>query len=286
LTTATCTASGSTAPADRERVLFATMLRMRRFEEKAGMLFALGTLATPCPLGFGQEAAIAAIVEAHEPSDILLSVQFRPGLELALGAAPSLVLQRLVSDTDTAENPTALMRGPGEEWRRLSHDDASFPPGGGRAGLRIVMASEPSSLAPFLVAPDEKTLGVLIVPADRRPDEWPLPAHIQLRECEGTNIDDICGALAAARESLAMSDASLVLAVLTPPYAGHARDLDHHQPPRRPTTRRDVHDPIALYRRQLITTGRLDEAEATAIENAVRDEIAAAGRAISLSCAP
>jgi TPP-dependent pyruvate/acetoin dehydrogenase alpha subunit len=45
-----------------------------------------------------------------------------------------------------------------------------------------------------------------------------------------------------------------------------------------------VADPIALCRQRLLATGRLDEAGVTALEAAVRDEIAAAGRAISLAC--
>ncbi len=83
MTTATRQSTGSVVDgsplSETGAALFATMLRLRRFEEKAGMLFALGTLGTPCPLGVGQEAALAVCAARVPSSSVLLSLFRRPG---------------------------------------------------------------------------------------------------------------------------------------------------------------------------------------------------------------
>jgi len=281
VTTATCPASVASTTADRERALYTTMLRLRRFEEKAGMLYAMGTIAVPCPLGYGQEGAIAALVDALQPTDVLLSLSALPGLELALGASPLTVFQRLAGSNDAAGAPIALLRRPGEDVSVLNRPDPALVPAAGRAGASIVLATGASELAPFVDPSRAKILAILMVPSDRRPDTSPLLAGMPVRECDGTHLDSISDALAAARDALAAGETHVGLMLLTPPYAGHARD-----PGRRPAARRDSPDPIALYRHQIVSSGRITETEASAIENAVRDEIAACGRAITLACAP
>ncbi|OYW54165.1 MAG: hypothetical protein B7Y80_13365 [Hyphomicrobium sp. 32-62-53] len=281
MTTATCPASVATATADRERALYATMLRLRRFEEKAGMLYALGNIAVPCPLGYGQEGAIAALADALQPHDVLVSLAALPGLELALGASPLTVFQRLAGSNVAAGAPHALLRRPGQDVSVLNRADPAHIPAPGRAGASIVLATGADELAPFVGPTRDKILAILMVPSDRRPDTSTLPAAVIFRECDGAYLDAISAALEAARETLAAGETHVGLMLLTPPYAGHARDRG-----RRPPARRDSPDPIALYRHQVVSSGRLTDADACAIENAVRDEIAACGRAITLACAP
>lgn len=281
VTIAQCQVPGSSVPVDREISLYTTMLRLRRFEEKAGMLYAMGTLARPCPLGFGQEGAIVAIVDSLQPTDLLWSLQSRPGLELALGALPSQVFQQLMPAENLADAHPTLLRGPGEAFRILSRQDAGLAIGASRAATRVILAFEAGDLTPYLADhPRDRVLVVLIVPVDRRPEIWPLPAHIHVRDCDGAHVDAVMAALAAAREALAASEAPIVLAILTPAYAGHTRETARRAP-----NRRDASDAIALYRQHLVTTGRLSDLDASALEAAVRDEIAAAGRTISRACA-
>jgi len=282
VTPALCQATGSTAPADRDRALYATMLRLRRFEEKAGMLYALGTLATPCALGIGQEAAVAAVVDGLSPSDILIALSAPPGLELALGAAPAAVFQRLHAPSD-GESPLVLLREPCTPPRLVPREEAFAAAVVRQSGCTTVLVSDLGARLPWQELPANNVLPVIMVPSDRKPEEWPLPAHVQARECEGADVDGIAAAIAAVREDYASHQSPLALVILTPPYAGHARD-----PARRvQAARRDApSDPLDIYRKRLVASGRLTEAEAMAIESTVRDEIATAARAISLSCAP
>ncbi len=124
-----------------------------------------------------------------------------------------------------------------------------------------------------------RVLPVMIVSTDRKPESWSHLAPLSVRECDGADAIGLCETLATVRKELEPGHSGTALAILTPPYAGHARDVRGRAP-----TRRDVADPIALCRQRLLAAGRLDEAGVTAIEAAVRDEIAAAGRATSLAC--
>lgn len=281
MTTAVCQSAGLSIPADRERARFTAMLRLRRFEEKAGMLYALGTLASPCPLGIGQEAALAALATSLEPSDAVLALDLNPALDLALGAAPAALFERFLPPAGSAQNGGVLLREPGGEPRRLPYDDAITALSACHTDHLVVLSSDPMALTSALPQGGRSVSAVLVIPSDRKPDTWPPAWNGAVRECDGADVEAIAAALAAVREECAVGHGTKILAILTPPYAGHARDGN-----RRPAARRDTPDPLALYRYRLVTTGRLTDAEAIAMEATARDEIAAAGRAISLSCAP
>ena len=278
MTTATRPAPGAAAPDERERSLFSTMLRLRRFEEKAGMLYALGTLGTPCPLGIGREGAIAAIAATIPPGDIVLALRSSPALELALGTAAGTAFQRLLPTPPDDEPEPCLVRLPGEGLRHLTRE-AALALVAQRTEAVVPIATSADDLAAALRNLPNRVLPVMIVSTDRKPETWSHLAPLSVRECDGADAIGLCETLATVRKELEPGHSGTALAILTPPYAGHARDVRGRAP-----TRRDVADPIALCRQRLLATGRLDEAGVTALEAAVRDEIAAAGRAISLAC--
>jgi pyruvate dehydrogenase E1 component alpha subunit len=251
------------------------MLRLRRFEEKAGMLYALGTLSVPCPLGVGQEGAIAALAASLDAGDSLLALQDRPSIELALGASPAAAFQRLLDASGDAPATSALLRLPGEDVRRLPRNEA-IAAATGRNGTVVVLAGDAAELTQFLPVLDARVLPVMVIPSDRRPADYDLPAGWTLRECDGSSAAGVREALMSARK-----DRHIAVSILTPPYAGHARDGS-----RRPQERRVSEDPIVRLRRHLIGEGRLREADAAELEAAVRHEIAAAARGVSVACAP
>src|SRR3990172_6767115 len=55
--------------AEEELAAYRAMLLIRRFEEKAGQLFALGTIHGSCHLSIGQEAVIVGAGMAAEADD-------------------------------------------------------------------------------------------------------------------------------------------------------------------------------------------------------------------------
>ena len=278
VTTATRPASGAAAPVERERSLFSTMLRLRRFEEKAGMLYALGTLGTPCPLGIGREAAFAALAATIPPGDIVLALRSSPALELAFGTAAGTAFQRLLPTPSEEEPEQCLVRIPGEGLRHLTRE-AALALVAQRTETVVAIATSTEDLTAALHSLPNRVLPMLIVSTDRKPGSWSALTPLSVRECDGADAIGLCETIAAVRRDLEPGRSGTALAILTPPYAGHARDVRGHPPARRQSA-----DPIALCRQHLLAAGRLDEAGISALEAAVRDEIAVAGRAISLAC--
>jgi pyruvate dehydrogenase E1 component alpha subunit len=281
VTTATCQATGLKRHRDKEESLFAAMLRLRRFEEKAGMLYALGSLGRPCPLGIGQEGALAALAASLEPGDTLLALDSRPTIELALGSDAAAAFQNLVPQASQTEPPVALLRLPGEPPRRLPQIEA-LALAAHRDGPVIVLASDADKLHACWPQLPARVLPILLVTADRKPAQWPLPQNWRVRECDGANVATLLDAMAGVRSDHRSGLAELALAIVTPPYAGHARDGGR----RAAAKRNDTTDPISLYRLWLVSSKGLSEAEAAGIEHSIREEVAAAGRTISVACAP
>lgn len=271
--------TGAPAPDDRDVALLSLMLRLRRFEEKAGMLYAMGTLATPCPLGVGKEAATAALAAAAA-SNVVLAIDPSPVVDVALGLSPSSAFERLVTARSGEDANLALLSEPG---RPPVHLDEAAALARARAADTplLLLASRSDDLARFAEVLPSPCLIVLMLPADRRPSAWETPPAIAVRECDGANLETVQQAIARAGSEAQERHSRICLSVLTPPYAGHARSAAG-----RTTSRRDTLDPIALYRQRLLQTGRLTEPAADAMEAVVRDEIAVAARALNTACPP
>jgi TPP-dependent pyruvate/acetoin dehydrogenase alpha subunit len=159
--------------------------------------------------------------------------------------------------------------------RRLPRPEAITIAAGRDANV-VVLSDDPGELAQALPVMKTGVLPVIMSAADRRPAEYGLPAQWTVRECDGSNAAGVREALMSARK-----DSLIAVSLLTPPYAGHARDGS-----RRPQERRQTQDPIASLRRLLLEHGRLREADAAELEASVRDEIATAARGVSVACAP
>lgn len=277
MTTATRHTSQTAA---RGVALYATMLRLRRFEEKAGMLYALGTLATPCPLGIGQEAAIAGIVAALAPDDGLLALEERPALALALGRAPAAVFQSLVRARHEESDPALLVHtqaAPLGHASSLAQACAALVSIG---GLAVVIGKDGAAATAAAGAlKDHPVLPVVITPRDAADPPDPWPAAWDVREIDGTDPTGVAEAMTAARAQTRSGRGRPAVLVRTPPYVGHARAAGARAP-----ARRDVPDPLVMWRRALLAGGRASEADLLSVEASVRDEIAVAGRALALGC--
>ncbi len=259
---------------DPDVALFEAMLRLRRFEEKAGMLYALGTLAAPCPLGIGQEGALAGLAAALDPGDALVALGDRPTAELAFGGSLAGAFQRLLSEPQSDAEPLALLKVPGEELRRLPLKQAFAA--ADRFGHIVLLLDETVGLSPSLAEVTPRVLPVFVIRKDRRTPGYSVPPGWTVRECDGSDAVGVRDALMAARH-----DRFVALSILTPPYLGHARDGRRQAP-----DRREAEDPIARLRLRLVAERRIPEADIAALEARIRDEIAAGARSISLSCAP
>lgn len=82
-----------------ERIL-AKMLLIRRFEERAGEMYAKAKIGGFLHLCIGEEATIVGATEAMRPSDYLLSTYREHGHALARGTPPGAVMAELFGKVD------------------------------------------------------------------------------------------------------------------------------------------------------------------------------------------
>lgn len=291
-------ASRSEAAAASAEAAYAVMLRLRRFEEKAGLLYALGKLGRPCPLGVGQEAALAALVSVLRPSDVCIALRATPGLRLALGETCLTAFRDLVDERGASDAREALLRRPLQPLlTNASIDDvrtglAETARGEGPSMTAVVLdpagdaARDIAALNASLAAAVRPVLALLIVPRDARPPAPDLSPDWSLRAIDGADFAAVRAALTAAREDLlagpdAAATGRLLMTILTPPYAGHARSAEPRAAGSRPpATAQEVTDPLKLLRAWLRAAGGRSEAACTALETRIRDEVAAAARAL------
>lgn len=89
----------STAKAsfDKQQYLdwYTLMLRMRRFEERAGMLYGQQKIRGFCHLFIGQEAIAAGAISATRPEDAFISAYRIHALSIAKGIAPRAAMAEL-----------------------------------------------------------------------------------------------------------------------------------------------------------------------------------------------
>lgn len=76
-----------------------TMLRIRRFEERAGEMYARAKIGGFLHLGIGEEAAIVGAVRALEDRDWLIATYRSHGHALARGTSPDAVMAELFGRT-------------------------------------------------------------------------------------------------------------------------------------------------------------------------------------------
>jgi pyruvate dehydrogenase E1 component alpha subunit len=87
-------------PADTAREWLATMMLIRRFEERAGEMYARAKIGGFLHLSIGEEATIVGSTRALRDSDYLISTYRSHGHALARGTAPENVMAELFGRVD------------------------------------------------------------------------------------------------------------------------------------------------------------------------------------------
>jgi pyruvate dehydrogenase E1 component alpha subunit len=76
------------------------MLKIRRFEEKAGQMYGMGLIGGFCHLYIGQEAVVVGMQAALEPQDTVITTYRDHGHMLACGMEPRGVMAELTGRSD------------------------------------------------------------------------------------------------------------------------------------------------------------------------------------------
>jgi len=189
VTTATRLAPGAAAPDERERSLFSTMLRLRRFEEKAGMLYRWARSAHPVRWASVVRATIDGHRCDHPSSDVVLALRsLLPALELALGtAAGTAVFSVFAANAADDEPGTVPCPIAGRRAARLSREASARR--SWRSGRKpsVPIATSADDLAAALRNLPNRVLPLLIVSTDRKPETWSHLAPLSVRECDGAD---------------------------------------------------------------------------------------------------
>src|SRR5713226_5152311 len=80
---------------DQELTAFRHMLRIRRFEEKAGQLYGMGLIGGFCHLYIGEEAVVVGMQMVLKPGDQVITGYRDHGHMLACGMDPKGVMAEL-----------------------------------------------------------------------------------------------------------------------------------------------------------------------------------------------
>ncbi|MEO8902398.1 MAG: pyruvate dehydrogenase (acetyl-transferring) E1 component subunit alpha [Polyangiaceae bacterium] len=112
------------------RKLYADMLLIRRFEERAGQLYGMGLIGGFCHLYIGQEAVVVGLMSTAQQGDQQITAYRDHGHMLAQGVDPKFVMAEL------AGRATGLSRGKGGSMHMFSVEK-KFYGGHGIVGAQV-----------------------------------------------------------------------------------------------------------------------------------------------------
>jgi len=291
---------------DEEIAAYRRMLLIRRFEEKAGQLYAMQVIQGPCPLAIGQEAAIVGLTMAARETDPMIAGYRTHGHLLARGVEPRRIMAELMG------RASGVSGGRGGTVRMFAPERGFY---GGHAipGLTATLATGLAFAARYR---DEDRVVLAfygdgaaargrVLEAYRIAAEWKLPivfaidnntaapgAGIVLGRLPsaiaesgrpfalpGIQVDaiDVRSAHAAGRRAIERARAGegpMLLELLTFRYRGHGG-----MPARPGLKRYEEADPVILARERLLRERILGERALKALEREVRDEVATAAQA-------
>ncbi len=115
---------------DSSKKLYADMLLIRRFEERAGQLYGMGLIGGFCHLYIGQEAVVVGLMGAAQEGDQQITAYRDHGHMLAAGIDPKAVMAELTGRS------TGLSRGKGGSMHMFS-SEKKFYGGHGIVGAQV-----------------------------------------------------------------------------------------------------------------------------------------------------
>ncbi len=285
------------------------MLLIRRFEEKAGQLYAFGDIGGYCHLSIGQEAAAVGLALAAEPGDQVITGHRCHGPLLALGGDPRRVMAEL------AGKAAGLCAGKGGSMH-LFAPEVGFYGGHGivgacvpvGAGLALANRQRGNGRVAWVCFGDRAADQGQVAETMEMAARWRLPLVLVIENNEAADTAcaarelwrrgepfGIPGEMADGVSVEAVRDACLgagsvarsgggprIVEIRTYCFRGHVEGDDTTLSPEALQARREHEDPIERARASLIGSGLATRDGLRDIDDAVRDlvyEIADAAQA-------
>ena len=296
--------SGIAFTAEEEIAAYRAMLLIRRFEEKAGQLYALGEVQGPCYLSIGQEAVAVGLEMAARASDLVITGYRCHGHMLARGSDPAPMMAEMLGRTTGqsqgrggsvhmfdprrgfygghAELALQVPLGAGLAFAaRYKGSDAvclcTLGDGAAHDGLTYEtfrMASEWRLAIVFVIDNNSTETSLRLEPHENRQS---LAARGAPFGIPGAQVDgiDVRKVRSAARKAIgeARSGAGpVILEALTYRYRGHEQSPGGG----RELRTREETDPIAKARARIVEERVLTETELDVIDREIKDRISEA----------
>ncbi|MDX2309421.1 MAG: hypothetical protein NW216_14370 [Hyphomicrobium sp.] len=264
--------------------LYRRMLALRRFEEKAGLLFALGILGSPCPRGVGREAAYvgAAIAAArHSPAALVYATFRSPSLALACGVDLLTAFERLQAESPHGNTPdhTAglVLYRDGHSAEPLQAIEGAMGLAGEATIIVIVERADVARLNSQSVLPANALIVVLEPSLGEGAGDLPHEIAL-LRPVNGSDVICVTSALDAAFDERLPMRAGIVRIAL-PEFRGHQATKD-----RKRDAEARASDPLTVGRLEVLESGRATPEGLAALDAAIKSELAAAAEALGATC--
>lgn len=302
-------AAAPSLPAEILLDLYRAMLRLRRFEEKAGQLYGMGLIAGFCHLYIGQEAVVAGIEAVAAPADSCITSYRDHAHLLARGVDPGAVMAELLG------RAAGLSHGKGGSMHLFSREKG-FYGGHGIVGAQVPLGiglafahryREDGGVAHVYLGDGAVNQGQ-VYEAFNMAALWRLPVlfviennryamgtsaarHAAGEELSGrgagygipgTRVDgmNVLAVRSAAARALSHARGGagpFILETMTYRYRGHSMsDPAKYRSKEEVTEMREHHDPIARLARTMLDHGLVEQDRLDEIDRAVRAEIAAA----------
>lgn len=278
----------TTLPADTSVLAtYEAMLVLRRFQEKVGLLVAMGLIAEPPSSVVGNEPACVALAQVREPGEFVIAPSSESVfLALALGAPAASLFAEALGDNRADRADLGLICAPGASAAMSAAQELAAK--GSCAYLSVCSRKvEASDLAQHLAASVAGRLPlvtVLSVPAE---DISIGPAAaIDHTLVDGLDVARVENAIAAAAEKARQGGGPTLVIVRTPAFQGHVVAAGRAGGSKGPA--REESDPVARLRRRILEDGSSDETALKSSEKTIREAIARAATdargACDLSC--
>jgi acetoin:2,6-dichlorophenolindophenol oxidoreductase subunit alpha len=297
---------------------YARMLEIRLVEDESMNLYLEGLISGSMHTGQGQEAVAVGVAASLRPTDTVTCTYRGHGLALALGMTPLALLAEMLGRTDGSLGgkggsmhlsapdigllPTFAIVGGGipvavgAAYAALLKKDgsvgvAAFGDGAANIGAfheALNMAAVWKLPAIFVCENNlygeysriDKTTPIADIAT--RAAAYAMPGEI----VDGQDLDAVMAAMARATARARSGDGPTLLEMKTYRYAGHSRGDPAKYRPAGELEQWKARDPIALYEKELISSGAADAARLAAIREEVAQQVAAAVAAAKASPVP
>ena len=294
---------------DSLKKLYADMLLIRRFEERAGQLYGMGLIGGFCHLYIGQEAVVVGLMGAAQEGDQQITAYRDHGHMLAAGIDPKAVMAELTGRS------TGLSRGKGGSMHMFSSEKkfygghgivgAQVPIGTGLAFANKYRGNKSVCLTYF---GDGAANQGQVYESFNMAELWKLPVIYVIENNQyamGTSVErssavsdfskrgasfgipgvqvdgmDVEAVQKAGEEAMAHCRAGkgpIILEMKTYRYRGHSMsDPAKYRTKEELNEMRDKRDPIATFGAKLVDGGVVTEGDLKAMDTDIKSQVIAA----------